>query len=36
MKEARRRVKREGLKGPEAEGQLGMRSGGLQRREVEV
>ena len=36
MKEARRRVKREGLKGPEAEGQLGMRSGGLQRREAEV
>lgn len=36
MKEARRRVKWGGLKGLEAEGQLGMCSGGLQGCEAEV
>lgn len=36
MKEAKRRVKLEDLKGREVEGQPGVRRGGLQGREVEV
>lgn len=36
MKEAKRRVKLEDLKGREEEGQPGVRRGGLQGREAEV